>query len=229
MRSQPALSGARKAAILLAVLGSEVSAQVVRYLSDREIEQVTAELLAVGDLNRVSPAIQQQVLAEFYQQYQAQSAGKSAAHSGAEPHPDPALASPFAFLTFLTPPTLAEKLQELPPQMGALVLAHLPGALAARLLALGPSEWRDEVALRVGQLRPVAPEVVNQVARNLAQQWRLTPTRGSVKEVDGMERLTGILQRMDPPLVEAVMAYISEVDAALGAEVQQRLDIHANH
>ena len=42
------MSGRRKAATLMLILGAENASQVYRYLSDREIEQITMEIANLG-------------------------------------------------------------------------------------------------------------------------------------------------------------------------------------
>jgi len=63
------LSGKRKAAILLVALGPEIAAEIYRNLSDAEIEQITVEIAALGNLNSDTINI---VLEEFYHTAMAQ-------------------------------------------------------------------------------------------------------------------------------------------------------------
>ena len=64
-RAKSALSGARKAAILLTVLGEEAAAVICRQLSSSDVQQIAAE---VASLDAIPPELAQQVLEEYQQQ-----------------------------------------------------------------------------------------------------------------------------------------------------------------
>ena len=64
-RAKSALSGARKAAILLTVLGEEAAALIYRQLSSADVQAITAE---VACLDSVPAELAQQVLEEYQQQ-----------------------------------------------------------------------------------------------------------------------------------------------------------------
>ena len=58
------LTGRQKAAALLISMGTEVSAQVFKHLSDDEIEMLTLE---IANTRKITPEDRQSVLDEFYQ------------------------------------------------------------------------------------------------------------------------------------------------------------------
>ena len=68
-RAKSALTGARKAAILLTVLGEEAAAVICRQLSSSDVQQLAAE---VASLDAIPPELAQQVLEEYQQQATAQ-------------------------------------------------------------------------------------------------------------------------------------------------------------
>src|SRR5699024_11889720 len=63
-RQRQALTGKQKAAILLISLGPDVSAQVYKYLTDEEIEQLSLEISSV---KRVESQTKEEVLEQFHQ------------------------------------------------------------------------------------------------------------------------------------------------------------------
>src|SRR5271165_2649057 len=66
MSSQQAssrLSGTRKVAVLLAVLGEEAAAAILRQLGEKEIQAISEELVT---LESVPPELANEVLEEFY-------------------------------------------------------------------------------------------------------------------------------------------------------------------
>src|SRR3989339_2199473 len=62
-RSMEDLSNREKAAIILIAMGKETSAQIMRYLTEAEIEVITTEIVKVEN---VSSKTEIQVLSEFY-------------------------------------------------------------------------------------------------------------------------------------------------------------------
>lgn len=62
MPREDKLSGRRKAAALLITLGKERSAEVLRHLSDDDIERLTWEISAMGELQ---PEQRKEVIGEF--------------------------------------------------------------------------------------------------------------------------------------------------------------------
>ena len=58
------LSGVRKAAILLLLLGEEVSGAIFRHLREEEIERIAKEVAALG---AVAPESSETILEEFHQ------------------------------------------------------------------------------------------------------------------------------------------------------------------
>src|SRR6266436_2354339 len=57
------ISGTRKAAILLAVLGEDAAGAVLRHLGEKEIQTIAEELVTI---DHVPPELAQEVLEEFY-------------------------------------------------------------------------------------------------------------------------------------------------------------------
>src|SRR5687767_10668682 len=57
------LSGIRKVAVLMLMLGEEVSAQVFKHLNEAEIEAIAREMSACGP---ISPQVSEKVLEEYH-------------------------------------------------------------------------------------------------------------------------------------------------------------------
>ena len=58
----PTISGTRKAAILMAIMGEEAASAVFRHLSDKDVQVVTKEL---ADLKSVAPELAHEILEEY--------------------------------------------------------------------------------------------------------------------------------------------------------------------
>ncbi|MEN3184320.1 MAG: flagellar motor switch protein FliG, partial [Atribacterota bacterium] len=146
------LTGRQKAAILLVSLGPDLAAQVLKRLTDEEIEDLTLE---IATLEKVPPEVQNEVINEFYhmalaQHYIAQGGieyARQLLEKALGPHkaqeiisrlsatlevtPFEALrrADPLQILNFIQgehPQTIALILSYLKPEQSAAILANLP-------------------------------------------------------------------------------------------------------
>ena len=91
------------------------------------------------------------------------------------------------------PQQLAKFIHNEHPQTIALVLSHLNASQAAALLVSLPSEIRADVALRMGNLDQISPEIVNKIATVIGKKlqidrriqprvlWRHSRRRGDVQ------------------------------------------------
>ncbi len=187
MASTSPVTGARKAAIALMVLGEESTASVFRYLHEDEIEKVAREIATIG---AISTEIGEQVLTEL-STASTTSAGVTA--GGIEQArrmllktlgPDHTrrildkivqsmhVTAGFASLERINPEQLSKFFLGEHPQTTALILAHLNPKSAALLVEQLPDEMRTEVLLRLAQIGEIPPDVVARVSGVIEQKLR---------------------------------------------------------
>src|SRR5690625_7952327 len=58
------LTGIQKAAILLIALGPDISAKVMKNLTDEEVEQISLE---ISSIQKVEPEIKEEIIEQFHQ------------------------------------------------------------------------------------------------------------------------------------------------------------------
>ncbi len=165
-KSQEVLSGVRKAAMMLVLIGDKASAEIIKQLSEDELQLVTREIARLESI----PADQaESLLEEFYQmnmahdfvvrgglEYAKKMLYQAFAPETAKKLVDrlaKAMGGEFASLDVLQkvdPQQLAKFIHNEHPQTIALVLSHLNASQAAALLVSLPSEIRADVALRMG-------------------------------------------------------------------------------
>ena len=172
------ISGTRKAAVLMAAIGSERAANVLQRLGDDEIESLSLEM---ARLNAVGVETTESVFTEI-----AASTGPDAAANvsgGAEfarEVVERALGAeravellgrlsggtevrPFEFLHRVPVARIAALLRSESPQTSAVVIANLPANLAAGTLAALPAAQQPEIALRIARVGDIAPAVIERV------------------------------------------------------------------
>ena len=206
------LSGVDKAAVLLLSLDTSACANILRYLPEDDVHQLTSRMV---QMERVEPALAESVLQEFHTRAQS----KGAWISGSLDSVHTLLTEAFGReqanrlvdrlskvltdgdghldnLGKVEPSQLAKFVQDEHPQAIALMMAHLDPSRAAGLLTGLPTDLRLEVATRVASLGRVSPESVRTVAGVLHQKLR---NLGELsREVSGGVRtVADIFNRLD--------------------------------
>lgn len=226
--SAPALSGTQKAALVLLTLGEEASAQILKQLSDEEVQSVSA---AIASLPPVSLDETEAVLEHFYRQTAQGNTLKrggieyavrllnSAFGPDAKKHLD-RIASPAGLtprleaLKRVDPQRLARFLQKEHPQTIALVLAHLAPKQAATLLKSLPADLQSDVAVRLAHLDEIPPQVVERLSAVITKELKAV---GEVKRVafGGLRAVAEVLNSLDSEASDQILQAVGGQDPNL--------------
>jgi flagellar motor switch protein FliG len=219
-----AMSGARKAAVVLLMLGEEVAASVFKHLHESEIEEIVAEMVALGSVNAM---VGERVLNEFHQtaiaadyvtrgdlEYARRLLSRTLGPEAGRRIMERVLRSfqstlGFASLEKADPQQLSKFIVGEHPQTIALILAHLNAANAAQLVTLLPDELRVDVLTRMASLEDISPDVISRISGVIEQ--RLRALGGPTREQHGGGRaraeLFNRLERtVSGPVLEAIEA-----------------------
>lgn len=230
------LSGARKAAILLMSLGTDRAADMLRRMSEAEVEEILRE---IADIEHVGVELVDDVVADFAHTASMKGSitsggaqvarqlllavmGSDRALEFVEKMPEVSNDLPFEYLHRVQPRLAATFLTDEHPQTIALVLSNLPAGLAAQLLAEMPAEFRRDVAVRIATLDRTSPDIVNLVDRHLADRFS-TIAIDDQRQIGGVPALVDLLARSDNETERAVVEGLAEVDAALAEQVRAAL------
>jgi flagellar motor switch protein FliG len=187
-KSPETLTGLRKAAMLLVLLGDKSSAEIIKQLSEDEVQLVSRE---IARLEAIPADNAEHLLEEFYQMNMAHELvvrggldyAKKMLNQAFGPEVakklfdrlSKSVGGEFASLDVLQkvdPQQLAKFIHNEHPQTIALVLSHLNASQAAALLVSLPSEIRSDVALRMGVLDQISPEIVNKIAAVIGKKLK---------------------------------------------------------
>lgn len=228
------LPGTRKAAILLLALKQEVSAKIMKNLRRDRLEEITRE---IAHIERVSPEVRAAVIREFYnivlaRQY-VDMGGLPLARTLLEKTlpPDEArrivaalehqiYEQPFSFLQKTETENLLMFLSGEHPQTIALVISHLPPAMAAEIFVGLPTERQIEVIARIANMDQTSPDIIKEVERGLEK--RLS---GLVNErferVGGVKSVAEILNLAGRAAERSVMDGLAEENPELVEEIRR--------
>lgn len=233
--TKTSMTGARRAAVVLASLPSGTAARVLSRLGPREAEAVTVEIARLAD---VPEAAAEETLREFLGVVRS---GGPVLHEGLaharellrEALPakeaDEAVLRlestagrrPFDFLASADPETILARIRDEQPQTMALVLAHVAPAKAAEVLSGLPAQVQGEVVRRVARLGEVAPEALRRVEEALA--GRTGEAAAIASRAGGLERAADILRRAGPRTERTALDELEDADPELADDIRKRL------
>ena len=206
------LKGLQKAAVLMVALGEESSAEVLKNLSDEEVQSVSKAIARFGN---ITSAQAESVLEEFHQMATAQefvvqggidyarkmlmkAFGSDAAKRLVD-RLTRALGSEMANFDILQradPQQLAKFIHNEHPQTVALVLSHLDPGQAASLLKSLPQKLRADVAVRMASLDQISPEIIHKIASVIGQKLK-SLGEFSRESYGGVRAVADMFNRLD--------------------------------
>jgi flagellar motor switch protein FliG len=217
------LTGPRKAAILLVVLGDEAASAVYKKLPQEDLRIITQE---ITELSYISPEVAAKVLQEYHrlsltQEYLAQGGAdyatqllkKSFGEEGARTLLEQVTQAQEGAMKNLNtlqkadPQQLAKFIQGEHPQTIALVLAHMSGKAASAVLGMLPEKVRGQAVVRMAQMQQFSPEMVQKISLILSRRMLSLGEQsrhgfGGVKAVADL--LNAIESRLSTSILEAV-------------------------
>ena len=219
-----------KVAILFVALGQETCGEVMKFLSDFEIEEITQ---SVANLKAVSVEMQDKVLDEFEQHLLAgewvSQGGMDFARGALERAVGPrkaqeildrvasTVSSGFYMLKNVAPEQVAPFISHEHPQTIALILSQLEPVQGAGIMAHLPELQQADVAYRIATMENITPAVLKEIEEALEASLRDilggNQDVGGPKVVADILNLTGfsveknVLDQMDaqdPEIAESV-------------------------
>ncbi len=230
-----AVSNLRKAAVLLAVLGEQSSAEILQQLAEEDVQKVSRE---VAKITSISADLAEGVLQEYNHMV---AAGDYVTRGGIEYArkmllrafaPDVAQrmlerltkalgseAASFDALQKADPQQLAKFIHNEHPQTIALVLSHLNSSQAAALLMSLPAQLRADVAQRMASLDQISPEIITKIAGVIGQKLRALG-EFSRESYGGVRAVAEMFNRLDSGSSRVILDSIEQQDANLAETIR---------
>jgi flagellar motor switch protein FliG len=225
------ISGARKAAVLMAALGSERAASLIQLLGEEEIESLSKEMARLSSVGAETTAsIFSELTAGSGAGAGAVSGGLEFAHEVIERALGPERAAdilgrlsggesrPFEFLRRSPPERIVALLRGESPQTVALVLASLHANLAAGVLSRLPEADQPDLALRIARMGNAGTHVIQLVEAAIRHKMG-EETEEEYATAGGAKALAGILNHADRSLERNVLENLATSDKELAEEV----------
>jgi flagellar motor switch protein FliG len=230
------LLGIRRAAILLVVLGEQTSAELIKGLSEEEVQAVSREIARIPS---IVPEQAESVLEDFVELV----TGREFLVKGGLDYARKMLQGAFGpdqgkriydrlvrllgndvanfdALHKADPQQLAKFIHSEHPQTIALILSHLSPAQAAALLTSLPPGMRSDVALRMANLDQISPEIIAKIASIIGQKISALG-EFSRESYGGVRAVSEMFNRLDPTSSQEILEHIQAHDANLVETIRQ--------
>lgn len=238
VQAQAEMTGVRKAAILLVLLGDDAASAVCKNLPQEELRQLTQE---ITELDYISPEIASQVLEEYHrltltQEYLAQGgvdyATKLLVKAFDEGTADTLLkqvvqaqeasAGNLDTLQKADPRQLAKFVEEEHPQTIALVLAHLKPKPATELLKLLSDSVRAQAVTRLAEMQQFSPEVAAKISVVLHNKLEALGEQNR-RAYAGVTAVADLMNRMELTVSKSILETIEQKDPKLSLAIRNSM------
>jgi flagellar motor switch protein FliG len=241
MPSDKPIDGMTRAAVLLMSLGEDAAAEVFRYLSAREVQQVGAAMAQLKQVTREDVA---EVLEEFRQesdQFIAVTLGsddyirsvltKALGSDRAAGLIEDILeagdsGSGIDALNWLDPHIVSELIGDEHPQIIATILVHLERDRAAAVLTRLTERLRNDVMLRIATFGGVQPAALSELTETLNAV--LAGQGAKRSKMGGVRTAAEILNMMNSSDEETVVASLRERDSDLAQKIVDEMFVFEN-
>jgi len=229
-------TGRQKAAIFLVTIGSEISAEIFKYLREDEIETLTFE---IARLETIDAEQKDAILNEFQELMQASQFISMGGIDYARELLEKSLGSqkaidiinrltsslqvrPFDFIRRTDPAHLLNFIQQEHPQTIALILAYLEPNKASIILQNLQHDLQSDVARRIATMDRTSPEVLREVERVLEKKLSSLSSE-DYTAAGGVESIVEILNLVDRASEKQIIEALEDEDPELAEEIKKRM------
>jgi flagellar motor switch protein FliG len=227
------MTGIEKTALLLNVLGNNVTARIFQKMKDNDVKRLVN---VMGQVQKVPIPVVKQVLEDFYSEiaeeekiifghatgrdFILETLGEDRARTVLGQLSVVEGSRTLEALELVDSRTLANFLISEHPQTIALVLAHLEPNKKCDVLKRLPENIQTEVVLRIANLDFISPSLIAQVDEVLKQELA---TLGSIdtQQLGGVQPIADMLNVMDKSSEQNIMARVEEKDPQLAEEIRK--------
>jgi flagellar motor switch protein FliG len=239
MAVQTALTGPKKAAVLILTLGEDIAAEIFKHLQEDEIEQISREVAGIGS---IGSDMGERVLDEFHQMTRAanfvarggvdfarrllqRSIGMEAASRMVDRLTRSFKSTAgFATLEKTDPQQLSKFILAEHPQTIALILAHLNTSNAAELLSLLPESLRSDVMMRMASLDEISPDIITRISAVIEQRLRTIGGR-SREQHGGVRAVAELCNRLERSVSQPLLEAIEQTSPELAVSIRNLMFI----
>ncbi len=233
--------GIEQAAILLLSLGEKEAADVLKFMSAKDVQRVGAAMAQVANVSRAEVGA---VIGKFTAAVEAQSSlgvgsdefiRKTLINALGEDkaaglidrillgHSSKGLEA----LKWMDTRAIAEMVRFEHPQIIAIILAYLESDQSAEVIAQLPENMRGEVLLRIATLDGIQPSALRELDQIMEKQFAGN-NQARTSALGGPKCAADIVNLLEPRIETVVMEEIKKADEVLGSKIQDLIFVFDN-
>ena len=230
------MSGTKRAAVLMLLLGEQQAAEIIRFLNPKEVQALGGAMVSVADLSQEAV---NSVLDEFVTTIKKQTSLGLGTTDYVEKVLKRALGDDKAasvlgrimpgqsskgldILSWMDARSIAEMIRGEHPQVSAIILSVLENSVAADVLAYLPPESRAEIIQRVASLEVVQPSAMEELEAIMKKQFSNNSSAQS-SSFGGIKAAAKIMNFTKTALEASVMTSLGELDPDLMQKIQDNM------
>jgi len=230
------LTGPRKAAVLLMVMGESFATHVFKHLDEEEVKVIGEHM---AQIKSVDTQLIASIMDEFFAACRESSVlgvsgssffKKTVSQAFDSRKADSLLSGfspqdghrPFEMLRSLSPQVLANLLRDEHPQTVALILVNLNHQTAAEVIQLLPEAVQSEVVVRIAELDNVPDEIVDEIQEVIVEQIADIGNESNEK-LGGVQAAAEIMNQVDQKTESSILERIEADREELAEEIRQSM------
>ena len=230
------MSGTDRSAVIMLLLGEQQAADVIRFMSPREVNAVGTAMVGVADL---SQDLVNLVLDDFVSTIKTQTnlglgtpgyvenvfrraLGDEKAATVLGKIMPPASSKGLEILQWMDAKSIGEMVSKEHPQIIAIILSVLEHDIAAQVLGYIPDTKRAEIIQRVASLDTVQPSAMAELEGIMAEQFT-NSSSAKAASLGGIETAAQIMNFANVAIESSVMSGVSDLDQELASLIQDKM------
>ena len=230
------MSGTKRAAVLMLLLGEQQAAEIIRFLNPKEVQALGGAMVSVADLSQeaVNSVLDEFVLTikkqtslglgttDYVEKVLKRALGDDKAASVLGRIMPGQSSKGLDILSWMDARSIAEMIRGEHPQVSAIILSVLENSVAADVLAYLPLESRAEIIQRVASLEVVQPSAMEELEAIMKKQFSNNSSAQS-SSFGGIKAAAKIMNFTKTALEASVMTSLGELDADLMQKIQDNM------
>lgn len=230
------ITSTQRAAVLMLLLGEDQAADIIKYLSPKEVQALGAAMVQVADFSQEAVNV---VLDEFVEHLKKQNNVSIGGPDYVERVLRRALGDDKAasvlgrimpgqgtkgldILSWMDARGIADMVRGEHPQVVAIILSLLESEVAADVLSYLPPDVRPEVIQRVASLDTVQPSAMAELETIMKQQFSKSASAQS-SSFGGIQAAAKIMNNTKTALEASIMNGLNEIDPDLMLKIQDNM------
>lgn len=235
------ISGTRKVAVLLMTLGTDISSNIIKDLSDKHIQKIGVE---IANLSSVSAKERREILKEFLEMRKERDFALEGGIDYAKDLLNGALDSKRAkklmdgikydthAKVFISARKAEAKeilacIQGESPQTIAIILSHIQPEKSAEIICNLNQELQRQVALKLGTIQDVSPVVIKAIDNALERKLS-SIGQDKIDSSSGFDYLVDILGKVDGKTEKNILGFLEDKDNILAEKIKSNMFVFEN-